>query len=418
MRVLGLALLSVFFASRSSAYLEYAPNDHVMEEIYEEPYRILPHSDHYAFAIDGDFFKPVFSGGDNSDYYRYDFYHGNGYWVSLRSEFKPVDRLTLNLKLNFTQGTSSNGPTFLALIIPMVGVTYEENFLGFDMIARLSDIGRQTIGTGIFIEQKETNGGYFIAKKGEFNAKVMVDGTGSFTLDGGIIATEFSMFSGFVGVSNYLQETATVVQPPAVTYTIFSKHDFKDGFGYGAEAAFNSNAQAALLYLKYENTWWNQLRLFVKPQFRYYGHGILGNLPGNVENNYVSYDQNDKPFTNVSDIFSFGDQVKTYSTQANLEYAFNKFYRVFSENEWVDYLYQSPSKQTYCEIFYRAGVKFFPFHPREDNFALLVGNKYLIASTTTPAGGRTYSQPNFPDLENRPLFVKQLYFMINFETKM
>jgi len=407
------------FASQAHAYLAYAPNSNLEEEVEQHSYRILPKSEHLFLALDADFFKPVFWGFNNFNYYKYDFYHGNGYWMDLRSEFKPNSDFAVNFKASITHGTSSNGPTYLALIVPHVGITYrQQGFLGLDWEARLSDIDRQTIGVGLFIEDKETDGGYVIAKQGEFVGKIMVDGTGSYTLDGGVIAGDFSLWQGLLGFTTFLQETSTPINPPEFLSTVYSKQDWKDGFGYGVEYGGDQIATAEMAFVKYENDF-DRLHVMFKPQFRSYGKGVLGNLPGHIEPNYVSYDQNDKPYTNIMDIFALGDHVQTYSAQVNAEYTFNIFYRAFVETEFLDYQYQD--RAALKSIFFRTGFKFYPFRDRPDEFGFLVGNKYLIASTAqtnAPDSARTYSSPDTPDFENKPLFMKQLYVMINFSTKM
>jgi hypothetical protein len=413
-----LSLISCF-ANQAHAYIPYSPNANIEEEVESHQYRVMPRTEHFFFALDADFFKPVFWGGNNFNYYKYDFYHGNGYWLDLRSEFKPNSDFAINLKTSVTHGTSSNGPTYLALIVPHAGITYrQQGFLGFDWESRLSDIDRQTVGTGLFIEDKETEGGYVVAQRGDFTGKVMVDGTGSFTLDGGIIGIDFSMWQGLVGMTTIIQETETSISPSQLTGTIYSKQNYRDGFGYGVEFGGDQVALAGLAYLKYE-TDFDRLHIMFKPQFRSYGLGVLGGLPGHVEPNYVSYDQNDKPFTNVMDIFAFGDHVETYSAQLNAEYAFNVFYHTFVGSEFIDYKYHD--REEIHEMFFRAGFKFFPFKTRQDEFGFLVGNKYLIASTAQTNAvdsSRTYSAPNTPDFENKPLFMRQLYIMINFATHM
>ena len=407
----------IFAVTPAHAYIDYAPNDRVAEEVETHDYRILPRNEHYALAVDGDFFKPVFVGYNNFNYYKYDFYHGNGYWVDTRVEFKPVDDLVLNFKFDVTQGTSSNGPTLDALIIPHAGLTYRTHgFLGFDWEARLSDIERQTIGTGLFIEMKETEGGYLIARRDTFEAKMMVDGTGSFRVEGGIIAFDVSIWDHLVGGTFFIQETDNSFSPPQYMGTIYSKHDWKNGLGYGLEYGGDSAATAGIAYAQFKGSVGN-FNFFVKPQFRHYGPGILGTLPGNINQNYVSYDQNDKPYTMLMDIFVYGDNVNTYSSQLNVEYVFNSFYRIYAETEALRYIYHSvPTVQAF---FYRTGVKFFPFKNRDDEFGVLVGNKYLIASTAVDSTGaiRTYSSPLANDVENKPLFLQQTYLMVNFSAK-
>jgi hypothetical protein len=415
-----LIFLLLGFFTEAHAYLDYSPNANLEQEIEANPYRILPHSEHLFLTLDADFFKPVFSGGDNNSFYKYDFYHGNGYWMDIRSEYKYNDDLVVNFKASVTHGTSSNGPTYLAEIIPFVAITYRQHgFLGFNWEARLSDIDRQTVGIGLFIEDKETDGGYLIAKKDIFTGKIMVDGTGSYQLDGGVVVGDFNLWDGLLGATGMINETATSFHPPQFMGTVYSRKDWKNGLGYGVEAGGDDATYSAMAYLKYEDTFFNHLHIFVKPQFRSYGKGILGSLPGNIQQNYVSYDQNDKPFTTLMDIFVYGDDVQTYSSQINAEYIFNHFYRLYAETELVDFQYHE--RDPIEEMFFRTGVKFFPFANRPDEFGFLVGNKYLIASTTQSqfsSGTRTYSDPQTPDFENKPLFLKQFYFMFNFTTKM
>jgi hypothetical protein len=387
-----------------------------MEQVERESFRVLPKSKTLALALDADFFKPVFIGNGNYNFYRYDFYHGNGFWLNLRSEFKPVEDLSVNLKFDFTQGTSSNGPTFNALIVPHVGITYREHsFLGLDWEFRLSDIDRQTLANGLFIEQKETVGGSIVAKSGDVRAKLMVDGTGSFRLDGGVMAFELSEANDLLGVSLLVQETETSFNAPHYTGTIFSRKRFESGLAYGAETGMNQKAGASLLYIEYNRTW-DQLSVHLKPQFRHYGKGILGSLPGNVSHVEVAYDQNDKPFTSLMNIFSWDDNVDASAAQVDLEWKFNDFYRVYAETEFINYLFKSVSPVR--SSLFRTGLKFYPFHSRQDEFGILIGNKYLVASTNNGAGGRTYSPPNQPDFENKALFMKQMYWMINYEVKL
>ncbi len=416
-RLRSLLLFSLILGTSSAqAYIDYAPNDHLAEEVADHSYRILPHNEHYSLAIDGDFFKPVFVGSNNFNYYKYDFYHGNGYWVDTRVEFKPVEDLIVNMKFDVTQGTSSNGPTLDALIVPHVALTYRWHLLGFDWAARLSDIERQTIGTGLFIEFKETEGGWITAKRDSFEAKMMVDGTGSFRVEGGLIAFDVSFWDHLLGGTFFIQETDNSFSPPQYMGTVYSKRDWSNGLGYGLEYGGDSAAPAMIAYAQYKGSFGN-FNVFLKPQFRHYGHGVLGTLPGNVQQNYVSYDQNDKPYTTLMDIFVYGDDVNTFSGQLNVEYVFNSFYRVYAETEALRYEYQKvPTLQAF---FYRTGFKFYPFKNRDDEFGVLVGNKYLIASTAVDASGqvRTYSSPLANDFENKPLFLQQTFIMANFSAK-
>jgi hypothetical protein len=412
-----LLFLILAFTGQAEAYLAYSPNANIEEEVEANPYRILPHSEHFYAALDADFFKPVFVGAGDPNYYKYDFYHGNGFWMDLRTEYKPNQDLVVNLKLDITHGTSSNGPTYLAFIIPRAAITYRFKLLGFDWESRLSDINRQTIGDGLFIEDKDTEGGYIIGKRDQLTAKIMVDGTSSYKLEGGVIAGDLNLWDGVLGATGFINETDVGFTPSQFMGTLYSRKSWKNGLGVGVEYGGDTVAIAGLAYVKYE-TDFDRLHLMFKPQFRHYGRGVLGSLPGQVQQNYISYDQNDKPFTTLMDIFPYGDNVETYSAQLNAEYAVNVFYHLYAETEYADF--QFHDRDPVKNFFFRTGVKFYPFKERVDEFGFLIGNKFLNASTTqgdpTVSTARTYSAPDTPDFENKPLFYRQLYWMINFST--
>jgi hypothetical protein len=374
---LFIAFCCTFTSTIAHAYFEYAPNRDLQEEVDQHEYRILPRSSDYSFAIDGDFFKPVFIGGGPAEYYRYDFYHGNGYWLDLRGEFKPLEDLVLNLKTTFTQGTTSNGPTYQALVIPRLAVTYRAHrFMGLDWETRLGDIDRQTLGTGLFIEMKETAGGYIKTGSGDFGARILVDGTGSFSLDGGVTAFEAQWKKGLVGTTLMMLETGVDYSPPQFTGTLYSRYAWENGFSYTTELGGNNRNYAGSASVTYEHDW-DGLKLKLKPQFRHYGKNILGDLAGQrgeigpdgvrtgyLEQTYVSYDQNDKPFVIPMNIFFYGDHVQTYSSLANVEYRFNSFYRVYAETEAVTLMLHD--REPTRALFYRTGFRFFPFKRRED----------------------------------------------------
>jgi hypothetical protein len=406
-------LLSV--SGSAHAFFQYAPNRAVREEVEQHEFRILPRSDTFVMALDGDFFKPVFVGSGEGDYYREDFYHGNGYWLDLRGEFQPTKHLVLNLRTTLTQGTTSNGPTFNALVIPRLGLTYRQSgFLGLEWETRLGDVDRQTLGSGIFIEQKETAGGTIAARGGDFHARLLVDGTGSFTLDGGVAALEVIYGEGVLGATVMMLERDVGYRPPQFTGTLFSKGSFTEGFGYRAEAGGNELNYAALAGLDYEVEL-DRFKFRIGPQYRHYGRKLFGDLAGAINQTYVGYDQNDKPFTNFLNISAYGDNVDAFSSQLGGEYRFNRFYGVYARSEWFAFRFHDRSDVS--GIFYRAGFRFFPFPGREDEFGLLIGNQYLIASTLGDSG-RVVAAPNQFDLENKPLFMQQTFWMVHFSIKM
>jgi len=408
-------VLAIVFLYKGTAhaFIEYTPNENVIDEVARESYRILPRNPHYAFAIDADFLKPAFLPCLDFAYCYADYYHGNGYWLTARAEFKPVPNITLNLKTVVTHGNSSGGLGSFALIYPLVGVTLEKDIFGLHWETRLSEIGRQTVGSGLFIEQKETDGGYLLIRRDFVQYKLMVDGTGSYNVNGGVIAMELSFWKGLLGITSMFNEVDPAFNPPMYIGTIYSKYNPDEGLGYAAEIGGDKYNWASMAYLQYRQTW-NKFRMWLKPQFRHYGSDVVGQLAKHVNTTYMSYDQNDKPYTNLQDIFAMGDSVNTYSTELNADFRVSSFYSFFAETEaiYFDYLNASPFKS----FFYRTGIKFHPIRDRDEEVGVQIGNKYLIASEGG-FGGRRFSPPTEIDGENKPLFMRQLYLMIDFSTR-
>lgn len=71
---------------------------------------------------------------------------------------------------------------------------------------------------------------------------------------------------------------------------------------------------AALAGLDYEVEL-DRFKLRIGPQYRHYGRKLFGDLAGAINQTYVGYDQNDKPFTNFLNISAYGDNVDAFSSQ-------------------------------------------------------------------------------------------------------
>lgn len=399
-------------SNSAHAYLSYNYNQNLRQELASQPYRILPINEKWAFAIDADFYKPVFLNNLNSESYTFDFNHGNGYWLDLRAEFSPVRNLVFNLKTTFTQGTSSNGPSYLFTPFARVGVSYRFGEDSTEHEIRLSDIDRQTIGNGIFVEDKVIAGGYWKSTWDETQLRFLIDGTGTFQLDGGMYATELSFFNRGLGASLYLFEAGRFgdynTSPTGTVFGRLGGGNLTTGF----EGAFNYRSWAGLVYLKWRVTSepWS---FEIKPQVRYYAKKIMGNLAGDIENVYVAYELNDTPFMNFMSIMSYGDDVLAYGSLAKVSYRPNHFYQLYFEGEPTFLAYRgalAPLKF----LFFRTGFKLYPMQNREDALGFLIGNKYLAASSSS-FGFRRYTTPVDVDIENRSIFIKQLYMMFNFE---
>src|SRR4051794_18672278 len=95
----ALVLLSV--PGRADTYFLHTRNEDLRSQAAGQPERLVPDPKYFSFVADAYLYKPW---GDTAFYY-----HGNGYWVNLFAEARPLEDVSLNLKLSPYDGASSYG---------------------------------------------------------------------------------------------------------------------------------------------------------------------------------------------------------------------------------------------------------------------------------------------------------------------
>lgn len=401
-------IIGIFFCSVSFGYQDYRRNENLKEELDQQPYRVLPHNDVYSFALDAEIYKPYFP--TDNPIYETDYNHGAGYWLDFRSEVKVKNSLIFNSKLVFTEGTSSFGPIEKSVILPFIGFSYQNYYNeNHGVRMRIIDMGRMTIGNGLIIEQKDTNGGRLSYFFGEHELSFLVDATGSFRIDGGIYAFLFHERNDQYGMYTLLQEEIGFHYLPI--FSIYGNADLmKEGpksWTGGAELALNREGESfsGLLFTQYEDQW-GAFKYHFKPQVRYYGRGLIGNVPGHLEQGYVAYEQNDKPYTTLMNIFTIDDHVLVGALQTRLDYQFNSFYSAFLDSEVMDAHYYDVG--TFFYPFYKLGMEFSLLNGDQCKVGFFTGNKFLTTSDTFSGatGLLAMTLPNQNHTENKPLFLK------------
>ncbi len=134
-------------------------------------------------------------------------------------------------------------------------------------------------------------------------------------------------------------------------------------------------------------------------QGRYYQNGFAQGFAGQIENQYVSYDQYNKYYTNSINVFSRDDQVMVSSLVLNLRYEFSHAHRLGLLNEVGMFDYNGIEDDRF--YFGRVEYNHYPFPLREDYFSFFVTNKLLRDSYNAP--------PYYESSSSAPLFRTHVY---------
>ncbi len=385
------------FSAHSLDYPSALPNNNLEEEIQNEPDRMIPKSSWFSAAVDGHTYLRALGTKD--------FYHGVGYWIQGRTEFRPHDFFRLNVRSIFYSGSISGGytePTGQYHLVGLYG-QWPELVLGGKLEGRTMDIERQTIGQGLMIEEKEMAGVWFKWSRNGHSVRLLGEGTGGLLLDDDLYNLEINLFEGYfaLGVLGWKAGNQSgLPRNRDSLYYLSSAHEIaSSGVGYFLEAGSRNSKFAGLVGLKSENTF-GRLRVKSRIQSRNYEDGFADQFVGSIEHVYVSYDQYDKRFTNAANVFVLDDEVEVHSLVLDMEYELNEKCFLQSKNETGVFDYENgPDTNFY---YYRAGITFFPLANRKESFTIFSSNKVLTDSYARPPDNRS--------LVNRPLFKQENFF--------
>lgn len=396
LRVKTLFLYLAFFFNPITVfalgYPSALPNNHLGSEIQDEKDRKIPKGDWFSAAVDGHSYLRTLG--------RKDFYHGIGYWIQARTEFRPHDSFHLNVRSIFYSGSFSGGytePTGYYHLFGLYGL-WPEPVAGGKFEGRAMDIERQTIGQGLMIEEREMAGVWFKWSRDDHYIRLLGEGTGGLLLSDDLANLEFQTFGGFFGagvISWTASDQSNLPKNRAPLYYVTSSHGIGHGVGYFAEVGSRHSKYAGLFGFKSENEF-GWLKLKSRIQGRYYDDNFGDEFVGAIQQMYVSYDQYDKRFTNVANVFVTDDNVYVYSLVFDLDYEFSQNWVAQARNEVGQFDYkQADDKKFY---FYRVGVTYFLIHDRKESLTIFASNKVLMDSYSRP--------PSNYSLTNLPLFYE------------
>ena len=384
-------LLQVFFLPSAFAlgYPSALQNQNLEAELEGDSDRILPQTEWFSGAVDGQSYLRSLGVKD--------FYHGVGYWVQARTEFRPNDFFRLNVRSIFFSGSFSGGytePTGSYHLFSFSG-KWPEPIAGGTLEGRAMDIDRQTIGQGLLIEEKEMAGVYLKWSRDGHSVRLLGEGTGGLVLGDDLANLEFQLFDGFFGAGILgwtASDQSTLTKNRAPLYYLTSAQSFDDGgFGYFTEIGSRHSKYGGLLGLQHV-AWGERWNVKSRLQARHYADDFGDEFVGAIQQMYISYDQYDKRFTNAANVFVYDDNVDVYSLIVDIDYEIDQLWSTHLRNEVVAFEFKDVAvKQFY---FYRAGVSYFPLPNRKESLTLFTSNKVLTDSYSRPP--RIYSLGNLP----------------------
>jgi hypothetical protein len=381
------------FCIYSFAQAQYpgALNNHnLAEEISDQEDRIVPKAEWATFAVDGQAYLRALESRD--------FYHALGYWIQARTEVRPSQFFTLNVRSIFYSGSVSGGYTEPTGTYHLVGLTgiWPKPVLGGTLMGRAVDLERQTIGYGLMIEEKEMAGLLVRWTRDSHSLKIIYNGTGGLTYTDDLANAQLDIFNGYIGagvIAWTAGKESDLDKNRASLYYLTSGHDYENGLGYFIELGEREKKYAGLAGVKAKGQWAG-LTYDSRLQARHYDQDFAKTFKRQIENVYISYDQYNKRYTNAANVFVVDDNVNIYSAIVDLNYAIDEAWSVQTLNEAGSFVFRNTKKQNF--YYYRVAVKYKPLEGRQETITVFVSNKVLNDSYSRP--------PNDISLKNLSLF--------------
>jgi len=395
-----LLLLALAFApSAWGAYPSAKVNENLREEIEGDPNRLLPAGDWYTFALDGTAWERNLG--------LRDFYHGVGYWLQGRSEIRPSPHFRLNVRTILYSGSSSQGYAEPTGFYNLIGITgYLPEIYGWQTSARIVDLGQQTIGAGLLVQDRETNGLLLKLGKDWFEARVLTDSTGALLSRDDMVSPEMRLFDGWIGAGAAFwtasKEQSQLPYNRAFYHYLYSNQWITKHIGIAAELGRREKSNSGMLAVRADKRE-GRFRYNAQLEYRKYGRRFGKDFVRQIEHQYMSYDQYDKPYTSPMNVFVRGDDAQVFAAHANAFFDITHHWRIETLNEVGSFRYRTGPSDNY--YFFRAGFGYCPLKGRDDCVFVFKSNKVLTESYTRP-----HSQVS---QVNTPMFKRSTYIGID-----
>jgi hypothetical protein len=187
-------LFPILLCSQAGAnYPSAKLNQNVCNEIRQQPDRLIPQNSFFCVAVDGNTFLRALGTED--------FYHGFGHWTQVRTEVSPNNFFKINMRSVFYSGSSSEGyanPGGYYNLFSFKG-TLPEPLFGGTLSIRIVDLDRQTVGAGLFVQDKESVGGILLWDFDSYDLRILKESTGLFFLGDDIWNLQTRLLNKLVG---------------------------------------------------------------------------------------------------------------------------------------------------------------------------------------------------------------------------
>lgn len=352
-------------------------NQNLCAEVEDQADRLIPQRDWVCAAVDGDIYLRTLGSEE--------FYHGVGHWIQARTEVRPAPNVAVNLRTIFYSGSISYGYTRPIGFYNLLGfsATWPDEFLGGHMSARVMDLGRQTIATGLLLQEHETAGLAFEWRRGDWTIKALGDGTGGLLLADDLKNYELNWKEGALGIGFTEWTEGNRGNPPfrhPAKY-LYSSITWNDVWSTAIELNTRNSALAALARVSFlwEAERW---KLFARLEGRRLEEGWGDQFVQRIEHMYTSYDQYDKRVMSTANILTVDDDVDAGSIDLNLSFRLGEKYEFQMLNEGVTFNYRKHEQKNF--FFYRWGVAYKPDPDDHEALLFFVSNKVLADSLSLP----------------------------------
>ncbi len=251
------------------------------------------------------------------------YYHGPGFWMDIFSEYQYDNKTTVNLQTVILNGSTSYGYNAGA-IKPFLGIAHK---VSERSEFRLFDLGRQTIGDGLLVEDKLMSGLLFSTNhQNEHYFRMIFPGTGLISIYGDAWVFDYYwkrdlLFGAYLFLISDNPVKLDFSEKVVSTY-IKTQEDsvwiFDLGFAYDLRGV----AYQVKSGVQYDNDKKFQYKFY--GMYKYYHPKFMKTYQHKIGDNYFPYELTDHKFNTMENIYANrSGEVKTYGVDADFKYSFN-----------------------------------------------------------------------------------------------
>jgi hypothetical protein len=409
----SLVLVSLGFSLVASATPPLLRNSELDKQVAQNPTAYLPCKPELCFAVQGRYFyrtnpyvsrSKIIDLGSGSSMIvpgEFVYYHG-GYWLDTFAQIQPHEEFALNVQLALEQGASSYGTTAETRVLPFVAFKWERTWNeGLSTQVQGFDLGAQTLGSGLILEEKRMSGMRNEIRSGDLRFVHMLEGTSSFQIDGDLWYLQADWKQERLGL--YTLSTASIANSSLGrslsfnTVGLFSRWPLSSSTRLSWEVARYGDSRpigpawGALIKTRSEFLG-DEQEFLMEPQLRYYSKAFGSRFAeAKYSLEYVPPEAENKSFLTPENTFRDFGQANDWIAAA-LRLQMKRFLNssVYALGMWEGVV-MSVDRDTQTRSFLTLG---FGYHPRTrggESLEIFVSNKALLG-LDPGASNFTYSQ--------------------------